>query len=76
MPVSDCRHEYESLADRIFGNPRHLTLMSTGFIKRAKYDYKILEETLRDVAERREKVLTDDAGGEPLFQSSKGLCAT
>ncbi|KAL9066172.1 MAG: hypothetical protein Q9157_007232 [Trypethelium eluteriae] len=75
MPVSDCLHEYKTLGEKIFGDPRILTQLSFIIIPRAKYDSVTLINVFKGVIGSREEV-SHGRNEDALFPSQLGLCKT
>ncbi|KAI4129438.1 MAG: hypothetical protein LQ338_002219 [Usnochroma carphineum] len=69
MTVDDCIKEYETLGQKIFGNPRPLAF---GAILWHKFDYRVLEDVIRKVTERHSEKneLYED------FPSDEDFCRT
>lgn len=49
MSVNDCIEEYEALGEKIFGHPRPIP---NGAVLWHKFDYRILEQVIKDVTAR------------------------
>lgn len=70
MTVDDCITEYESLGQKIFGNPRPFAY---GAVLWHKFDHRVLKEVIRSVAERHGE---NSEEFELTFPSDEDLCRT
>ena len=81
MPVEDCIEEYETMAGRVFGNPRHLhsTFIPTMWLNRPKFDATALEAVIGGVTRRRGEecvnlqALTSVLGSVATFSNAQTL---
>ena len=53
MNVDECLEAYETLADHVFGQPRHLHIRAPPWIPRDKYDYRRLETVIKEIVRER-----------------------
>lgn len=63
MNVDECISEYETLGAEVFGHPRKFHIRSLLFWPRDKYNYKTLENVVRDVVRRRVPKVAEFPGG-------------
>ncbi|MCJ1424450.1 hypothetical protein MMC29_002338 [Sticta canariensis] len=75
MTVPDCKLEYENLAVKVFGKPRHFTTLNLGLVDRTKYDAASLKKVFEEVTERRSEQ-TSKGQRRITFPSKRGLCKT
>lgn len=57
MTVADCLEEYETMGQKIFGNPRWISQRHIGIVKRPKYDAKAMADAFLEVTDRRDAIL-------------------
>lgn len=74
MTVPDCKLEYEKVAVKVFGKPRHITTLNFGIVDRTKYDAAKLRKVFEEVTERRSEQISH--GQRITFPSKRGLCKT
>lgn len=75
MSVADCLHEYENLAEQVFGYPRplhHAGQLGILFRKN-KYSTTRLENAIKDVMRRRGEIAHDHDDA-MQFRTPRGLC--
>ncbi|KAL8670970.1 MAG: hypothetical protein Q9168_004518 [Polycauliona sp. 1 TL-2023] len=70
MTVDDCINEYKTLGQRIFGNPRPFAF---GAVMWHKFDYRVLEEVIKNVTRRHSEKSDVDVLD---FPSHEDLCRT
>ena len=75
MDVDDTIEEFIRLAGSIFGKPRIFSMRGPIIFPRPKHDYRILEDAVRQVLERRLPKLRHNMGG-PMFASNPEMCKT
>ena len=76
MTIDECIEEYSQMGKHVFGSPRTFSMRGPIFIpwKREKYDYKKLEETIKQVVERRRP--REDQVYDPVYPSAPDRCRT
>ena len=74
MTVPDCKLEYENVAEKVFGKPRHITTLNFGLVDRTKYDAANLKKVFEEVTKRRSEQISH--GQRITFPSKSGLCKT
>jgi hypothetical protein len=75
MTVADCIHEYETLAEDVFGKPRFFTTLRFAFGNRTKYKAEKLQRVFERVtAERDERA--NDSQRRSKFPYRRDLCKT
>lgn len=75
MNVDDCISEYEILGAKVFGHSRKWHLRSPLFWPRDKYNFKTLENVVRDVVRRRVPKVAEFPGGRN-FAFDENRCRT
>ncbi|KAF7853605.1 uncharacterized protein EAF02_011910 [Botrytis sinoallii] len=74
MNSDDCIQEYENLGEKIFGQPRKLSMRGPIPWNREKYDHRKLEESIKDVLKRRD--WKEDQIADSIYPSNKDRCRT
>ncbi|KAF7948672.1 hypothetical protein EAE96_007867 [Botrytis aclada] len=74
MNSDDCIQEYENLGEKIFGQPRKLSMRGPIPWNREKYDHRKLEESIKDVVKRRD--WKEDQIADSMYPSNKDRCRT
>ncbi|MCJ1473730.1 hypothetical protein MMC13_002381 [Lambiella insularis] len=75
MTVDDCKHEYRTLGEKVFGRPRLLSTIRFGIADRMKYKSAGLKNVFEEVAIRRCE-RSRDVPQRVTFPSKRGLCKT
>jgi len=75
MDVDDTIDEFKRLAAIIFGKPRIASIRGPIIYPRPKYDYRILENAVRQVLDARLPKLRHHIGGQQ-FLSNPEMCRT
>ncbi|KAF7865472.1 hypothetical protein EAF04_006447 [Stromatinia cepivora] len=74
MSIDDCIQEYENLGEKIFGQPRKLSMRGPIPWNREKYDHRKLEEVIKDVVKRR--AWKKDQITDSVYPSNPERCRT
>ena len=75
MTVPDCKNEYKTLGEMVFGKPRIFFTLRYGLGERFKYNALVLEDVFKDVARRR-NCEPDQIHGRITFPLREALCKT
>ncbi|CAD6444280.1 5eb779df-f889-406e-96ec-73632c2f676e [Sclerotinia trifoliorum] len=74
MNIDDCIREYQDFGEKIFGQPRKLSMRGPIPWNREKYDHRKLEEVIKDVVKRRD--WKQDQFTDSVFYSNPERCRT
>ena len=75
MTVADCIHEYENLAEEVFGKPRFFTTLRFAFGDRTKYSADRLQRVIERVTAGRDERV-NGSQRRPKFSYRRDLCKT